>query len=210
MKSIALATCLTLAAATSALADVRITEFMYSGAGGEFVELTNTGAVSVNLAGWSYDDDSRTPGAVDLSAFGIVGPGESVVLAELDEPTFVLEWGLSGVKVIGGNTTNLGRNDEINLFDATSTLIDRLTFGDQNLPGTIRTQNVSGWAYVSGPGPYGDVDASWVLSAVGDVQASSTSLGGDIGNPGRYRVVPEPTTLTLLAGAAITALRRRR
>lgn len=210
MKSFMISVGLLCAAASSASAQVRITEYMYAGAGGEFVEFTNVGGAPVDMTGWSYDDDSRVAGTVSLSAFGIVAPGQSVVLSELDAVAFTNEWSLSGVGLIGSNTTNLGRNDEINLFDATSNLIDRLTFGDQNVAGTIRTQNVSGWNHVSGAGPFGTIDASWRLSAVGDAQASRLSLGGDVGSPGQYRAVPEPTTLGLLTGAAVTALRRRR
>ena len=46
---------------------VRITEWMYKGNFAEFLELTNLGASPVDLAGWSLDDDSDTPGTVDLS-----------------------------------------------------------------------------------------------------------------------------------------------
>ena len=41
------------------------------------------------------------------------------------------------------NTNNLGRDDEINIFNG-ATLVDRLTYGDQTFPGTIRTQGKSG------------------------------------------------------------------
>ena len=49
---------------------MRITEFMYSGASGEFVEFTNVGHVAINMTGWSFDDATRNPGAHDLSGFG--------------------------------------------------------------------------------------------------------------------------------------------
>lgn len=65
-----------------ASAGIRITEYMYSGNAGEFIEFTNLGDVAIDMTGWSYDDDSREPGALDLSAFGLVAPGESVVITE--------------------------------------------------------------------------------------------------------------------------------
>lgn len=167
-------------------ADVRITEFMYDGVNKEFVEFTNVGGIAINLTGWSFDDDSRIAGTISLSAFGIVAPGESVVLAEDAAATFSTNWNLPGsVKIVGGNAAaNLGRNDEINLFDASGQVVDRLTFGDQNIAGTIRTQNKSGWTCRQHLG-VNDIHF-WQLSAVGDQQNSFASAGGDIGSPGTY------------------------
>ncbi len=192
----------------AAFADMRITEWAYSASNGEFIEFTNVGASPISLVGWSYDDDSRLAGVVDLSAFGTVEPGESVILTEAVEADFRLAWGLpSLVKVIGGNTTNLGRNDEINLFDAGSTLVDRLTFGDQTFVGSIRTQNFSG-----NPGTPGVLGTNnvfgWVLSASGDSFGSVFSSFGDVGNPGVY--VPEPSSLALLSISGLALARRRR
>ncbi|HVP11421.1 MAG TPA: lamin tail domain-containing protein, partial [Phycisphaerae bacterium] len=43
---------------------MQITEWMYQGANGEFVEFTNTGSTPVDMTGWSYDDDSAVPGTI--------------------------------------------------------------------------------------------------------------------------------------------------
>ncbi len=170
----------------SAFPNVQITEYMYSGSNDEFIEFTNLGNSPVDMTGWSFDDDSRTPGTVDLSAFGIVQPGESVILAESADAAFRTAWGLSNsVKVIGGLTSNLGREDEINLFDNNSQLVDRLTYGDERFPGTIRTQNISAWTEVENLTP-AEINAEWQFSVVGDGQNSYTSTGGDVGNPGVY------------------------
>jgi len=209
-----------LVGATSAHANIEITEWAYSAAGGEFVELTNLGAMPVDFANWVYDDESRfstvAAGGFSLSGFGVVQPGESVVLTESVAADFRTAWGLgAGVKVIGGYTNNLGRNDEINLFNASGTLVDRLRYGDSSYaPGTIRTQNVSG-----NPGTLADllpttVTPGWVLSAVGDSFGSVMSAGGDVGNPGAFALSPVPETSTLalwLAGlAAVAGVARRR
>ena len=201
--------------AATASAQVRITEWMYSGNDGEFIEFTNVGTSAVDMAGWSFDDDSRTPFTVDLSAFGTIAAGESVILTEVTAEAFRTAWGLdAGVKVIGGFTANLGRADEINLFDPISggTLADRLTFGDQVFSGSIRTQNASGWARPEFLGA--NTVGSWVLATEGDVLGSYASVGGDIGNPGVYfSAVPEPASAGVLLGLvalAGTSLRRRR
>jgi len=100
------------AVASSAAAEMRITEYMYSGGNGEFIEFTNVGNAPVDLAGWSFSDSAEAPGAVDLSAFGTVAAGESVILTETAAADFRTAWSLcDAVKVIGGNTTNLGRDD---------------------------------------------------------------------------------------------------
>ncbi len=215
MKDFKLAACggaLLLATAglvQSATASMQITEWAYSAGNGEYVEFTNTGAAAVDMTGWSYDDDSETPGVFDLSGFGTVAPGESVVITESTAADFRTAWGLSAsVKVLGEYTNNLGRNDEINLFDNLSALVDRLTFGDQNIPGTIRTQNVSGNPDSAAALGANDV-SQWSLSYVGDAFGSWTSTGGDIGNPGSYPV-PEPASMALISLGAAMVLRRKR
>ncbi|WP_257386786.1 DUF3616 domain-containing protein [Tahibacter caeni] len=169
--------------ADAAFAQVRITEFMYSGTNGEFVELTNTGAAAVDLTGWSFDDDSNVPGSFPIGALGTLAPGESAVVTEAAAADFRTAWGLcAAARVIGGNGQNLGRNDVINLYDAAGTRVDTLRFGDQTFPGTIRTQNVAGWVTAAGLGA--DAIAQWTLAAVGDAESSRASTGGDIGSPG--------------------------
>jgi hypothetical protein len=137
---------------------MKITEYMYNGGGaggvGEYVEFTNVGTTPVDMSGWSFDDNSRTAGSQNLSAFGVVQPGESVILTELNAGTFRTNWNLcNGVKIIGGSTNNLGREDEINLYNAAGVLADRLTYGDQTFaPGTIRAQGRSGIVNAAGLG----------------------------------------------------------
>lgn len=171
----------------SASAQMRITEWQYSGAdlSSEFIEFTNVGALPINMTGWSFDDDTRIAGTVSLSAFGTVAAGESVILCEATATSFRDAWNLGpGVKIIGANSTNLGRNDEINLYDNTNALVDRLTFGDQNFPGSVRTNGQSGWPCDQALG-LNDV-LGWRLSQESDVQNSFVSDFFDIGNPGIY------------------------
>jgi len=169
---------------------IQITEYMYQGANGEFVELTNVGTQPIDLTGWSFDDNSRTSGSFSLSAFGVVNPGESVIVTETVAAVFRTAWNLPAtVKIIGGLNQNLGRNDEINIYDNTGALVDRLTYDDQTYSGTVRTQNKSAWTPSTNLDPF-TINTSWVLSAVGDAQNSYTSTGGDIGNPGNYVASP--------------------
>ncbi len=174
---------------TFGLSGVRISEYMYKGGDEEFFELTNTTGSPIDITGWSMDDDSAVAGTFDLSPAGVLAPGESVVVTEADPPAFAAAWGLSGVTILGFNTTaNLGRNDQINIYDLGGQLVDRLSYGDESFPGSVRTNGQSGQTCHDALGindPY-----FWVLSEVGDVWGSVISAGGDIGTPGSYTIVP--------------------
>jgi predicted extracellular nuclease len=199
--------------AGTAQAEMFITEWMYNPGPWEFIEFTNVGPGSVDMTGWSYDDADRTPGAVDLSDFGIVAAGESVVLTEAATAAdFRTEFLLPAtVKVIAGNTNNLGRSDEINLYDNNDLLVDRLTYGDQTFPGTIRTQNPSGVPISHFALGTNDVSL-WKLSALGDEYGSYLSESFMLANPGTYTaIVPEPGAMLLMVvGVAGLGFARRR
>lgn len=168
---------------SSVMAEMQIAEWMYSGDDGEFIRFINDGDSDVNMTGWSYADSKTSAGAVSLSAFGVVAPGESVILTEAVASTFKAAWSLSdSIKVIGGNTVNIGRSDTIKLFNASNNLVDTLVYDDQTGKGP-RTQ------YASCIIPADDYDkttaqSSWALSVVGDENNCRESVSGDIGNPG--------------------------
>jgi hypothetical protein len=201
--------------ATTGSAQMRITEYMYSGSGGEFVEFTNVGVSPIDMTGWGIEDDNfggTGEEVFDLSGFGTVAPGESVIVTQDPALQFRFDWGLdSSVKIVEllGDSVghNLGRNDAINLVDDTNSIIDALDYGDEEFVGSIRTKDASGWVTPAGLGA--DDPYEWVLSTVGDVQNSYLSAAGDIGNPGTH-VIPEPATMALLLAGGAAAIRRRR
>ncbi len=200
---------LVLVLAVNSMATMQITEWMYkstaNGSNAEFIEFTNIGSTAINMAGWSFDDSSRAAGSFSLSGFGTVAPGESVILTEWTVAAFRTEWGLgASVKILGGLDQNLGNGDEINIYNASNALVDRLTYGT-----TPKTEKKS-CTIPSADLALTMASSSWALASVGDIFGSKTSNTGDIANPGYYYAVPEPATLFILGAAAMVLRFKKR
>ena len=175
---------------------MQLTEWLYSGNHGEYVEFTNRGTQAIDLTNWILKDDQLALPGFSLSEFGIVQPGESVIVTENVDANFRTAWNLAGsVKIIdqlgavGVGGSGYGRADQIHLYDSGGVLIDRLFYGDQTFPGSIRTQNISGQAPCSALGQNNVI--AWVLSSVGDIYGSVQSEPTvtnlrDIGSPGTF------------------------
>ena len=175
---------------------MQLTEWMYSANHGEFVEFTNRSAQPIDMSNWTLKDDQLALPGFSLTAFGTVAPGESVLVTENVNSTFRTAWNLANsVKVIGQlgavgvGGAGYGRADQIHLYDSAGVLVDRLFYGDQTFPGSIRTQNISGQAPCSALGQ--NTVLAWVLSSVGDIYGSVQSEPTvtnlrDIGSPGNF------------------------
>jgi len=195
----------------SARAGMVITEWMYAPASaplGEFIEFTNKGPGPVDMSTYNFDDNDPLQGLTSLAAFGMVAANESVILTDDVASTFRTNWGLpASVKIIGGNTNNLGRSDAINLFDG-STLIDNLTYNDQGT-GSVAGPRANGFSAsipLANTTPPSEAASSATRAVAGDVFGSTTNLQGDVGNPS---ITPEPASLGLLACGAVLCVRRR-
>jgi hypothetical protein len=208
-----LSLCIILLLGSKVFSQMRITEWMYEGTNGEFVEFTNVGTSTINLTGWSFDDNSRIPGSQSLSSFSVVQAGESVIFSQNSSSSFRSAWGLcAGVKIVSGIVNNLGRNDEINLYDSNNNLVDRLTYNDRGI-GAVdgpRTNIRSAWVTAAGLGV--NTASLWTLSVSNDSEASYTITGGNIGSPGkstRATVVFNPCstctppTLTIISSSTL-------
>ena len=196
---------LSLLTATDSHAQIRITEWEYNGTGtstaGEFFELMNIGNAPINMAGWSFDDSQ--PRGRKLLALGVwrrAAEGDRR-FHRSNGGRFPRKWNLlpASVKVIGGNTQNLSRADEINIYDNTNALVDRLTYDDQTPVGmpSIRTNGVSGNPITLAALGAND-KFQWKLSVAGDSYGSYTSTEGNLGNPGVFTLIPEPASLLMV------------
>ncbi|MDY7000094.1 MAG: hypothetical protein SW019_26200, partial [Actinomycetota bacterium] len=133
--------------------------------------------------------DSATPGKVSLTDAGVLQPGQSFLVVDVEPADFAADWALVDVVILGPNSdANFGRNDQINLYDADDNLVDRLTYGDEDFPGTIRAKEVSGQACEEIIGQ--DDIYGWVYAEVGDAFGSYEAASGDVGSPGIYIAVP--------------------
>ncbi len=225
MKKIGLLTALlVLAFASRASAAIIISEVTPWGSGdapyaSDWFELTNTGAVAVDIDGWRVDDASPTfASAVALRGITSIPAGKSVVFVEANtaatndaakKTDFILDW-FNGtappgflIGTYGGSGIGLSTGgDALNIYDdATSAIVATaaVTFGSSTGIPTGRTFD----------NKVGATGAISTLSTAG-VNGAFTSGSGDIGSPGV--IVPEPATfgLAALAGLAIAGIRRNR
>lgn len=180
--------------------DVYITEFTYTALFGEFVEVTNTHATdTVDLTDWSFDDNSRIAGTVAFPADDLLA-GKSVIITEVSEAIFVQAWytepskSRNGAIIVANSTANLGRSDEINIYDGSNILVDRLTYNDQATGAAPRSEDVSVVPVGTALGANDYTSAvsdgnGWVISVAGVSAAWKAGVPGatgPAGSPGTY------------------------
>jgi hypothetical protein len=203
--------------ASSASANLRITEVMSSSNGlglptPDWIEVTNYGASAVDLTGWRIDDGSFSF-AVSAALNGIasIGAGESVIFIESAAGAgiagFRTHWGgLSGVQVGYYSGSGLGFSsggDGACLFDSGGAILSQVSFG-------VAT---SGSSFFYGWDAAGVLDPSYtaVVSTVGTIGTQVTVAStGDTASAGTaLSVVPAPSALALLALGGRARRRRR-
>ncbi len=176
-----------LAALSTAAPRVAITEFSYGGliAGtsgdGEYIEVTNVGRTPVDMTGWSYDTAATAPGAISLTAFGILAPGASAIITDVTAAEFRAEWGLAAsVPVVNDGAVTLNKGPKtIRLYDASGSEADSVTYASGFLSG----KGLSAWVDAAHLGARSGT-AGWTVSTAGDHEASWTSATGAVGSPG--------------------------
>jgi hypothetical protein len=209
---------------------VVISEIMYNPAGpdgvtsptpiGEWVEICNTGATTVDVSGWRLDDEDATNWSA-IPAGSELAPGEAAVLCT--NPTeFSQAWGsnIKMFKVLWGNLANTASstNEVLVLLDSNGIEVDRANYETGTGGWPASTNGVS--IYLKDVNTDNDAGANWALSTVGRdgayQPASSVSPydAADIGSPGVVaNLVPlyplrgamVPPSATSLAASAFTS-----
>lgn len=168
------------------LPKLAVTEIMpssnQSNLAGDWFELTNYGSDPIDINGFSWDDNSQTPGTHTFGGSFTIAAGESVIVLDevnADVAAWLANWGqsTSGLRVIAkddlgpiGFSGLSSGGDEVNLYDDNGALIQSV--------GYLGTDVTAGFSI--------QVDTNGVVTgaSVDGVDGAYTSLGGDVGNPG--------------------------
>lgn len=216
---IALGTIASLLLVPASEAALVITEVMSSSAhsggtnNGDWFELTNTGPLSLSIAGWSWDDNSVTPGSANFGSLTSIAAGQSVIFTEEtvgDESTWRTNWGiLPGVTVMNlgsGVFQGLGAGgDQVNIYNASNAFVTGVTFGTATAEFSFEWDTAGVSLGLSAIGQNGAFQAAL------NGQTTGAGPGVDVGSPGVV-AVPEPSAVVALGGGMgmLLALRRRK
>jgi len=186
--------------------DLAITEVMANSndantaVNGDWFEVTNYGSTSVDLAGFSWDDNSWNAGTVIFPSI-TVAPGEAIVVAQIDaanEAAFRSTWNLGPwVQVLvnedftSAQPAFSANGDGVALFDTSATPIE-----------ICRAEYTTALAGFSAEF---DTTCTYLGNASVGVRGAYSSTGGDVGSPGnqsvgleerglRVTLQPNPTT----------------
>ncbi len=169
--------------------DLAITEVMASSNDAntaiseDWFEITNYGSTSVDLAGFSWDDNSYAAGTVVFPSLSIA-PGEAIVVAQINaanEAAFRAAWNLGPwVQVLVNEdfaTAQPGfsaNGDGVALFDTSATAIE-----------ICRAEYT---AALAGFTAEFDTACTYLGNAAVGVRGAYTSTGGDVGSPGNQSI----------------------
>lgn len=186
--------------------DLAITEVMANSndantaVNGDWFEVTNYGSTAVDLAGFSWDDNSWNAGTVVFPSI-TVAPGEAIVVAQIDaanEAAFRSTWNLGPwVQVLVNEDFTTAQpafsanGDGVALFDTSATPIE-----------ICRAEYT---AALAGFSAEFDTACTYLGNASVGVRGAYSSTGGDVGSPGnqsvgleerglRVNLQPNPTT----------------
>ncbi len=169
--------------------DLAITEIMASSndpntlISDDWFEVTNYGSSSVDLGGFSWDDNSWLPGTVVFPSM-VIAPGEAIVVAQIDsvnEAAFRTAWNLGPwVQVLVNENFAIGQpgfsssGDGVALFDTSSTPIE--------ICRAEYTLALAGFSVEF------DTACTYLGNSSVGVRAAYASTGSDVGSPGNQSI----------------------
>jgi hypothetical protein len=181
----------------------------------DWFELTNTGNTTIDLSGWSWDDNSQIAGTSPLSGVSSILPGQSVVFIDNSDGTavdaFINSWfggtAPTGFSIGTFSGPGLGTGgDEVNIYNSLNELQAAVSFG----------ASPAGPDFATFDNAQGINNAAISLLSVDGVNgafiaANSNAGTTQIGSPGAISAVPEPSAMLLIAAcASVGAVIRRK
>ena len=179
--------------------DFVVTEIMYTGLFGEFIEVTNLSGSSItDLDKYSYDDSSAVGGTIKFPSVTLLA-GQAVIITEVSATIFNQAWYTEPTTdpvitnapvIIANSDQNLGRADTVNIFYNSGTvgspsyaIRDSVSYDDQNSNGP-RSEDVSAVPYFDWdptlPNFINGGVADWVLSTNAKVTGDwKAGVGGN-------------------------------
>jgi len=147
----------------------------------DWFEIKNYGSTSVDLSGFSWDDNSFNPGVSVFMSNTVIQPGESMVVwggLTTHEGHFMGNWGLSSSiqvicsdELVNSSFPSLSSSsDAVVLFDTSSTPIE--------ICRAEYTSTTAGYSVEF------DTNCVYLGNASAGVRGAYSSAGGDIGSPG--------------------------
>ncbi len=189
--------------------DLLISEVNSNAEGGDFFEIYNYGASTIDLGGWKMNDEKGTfSDATSLPLNLTLDAGQTLVVASVGADKlgeFKTAWGLSdATRVISIDGPGLGKEDAVILFDANGSVATAFNYDAANViasDGTVVTQSLATSAFFDGQhagAAYGSTatasavwdglstsDPHYVGAVVGQLDAYAQNANpGSIGSPG--------------------------
>lgn len=127
--------------------DIVITEVMYDAVQNvndnnhEWVEVTNTGASSIAMNGWTLDDSNTNNSGVGTFGNVTLAPGDIAIFYNdnITEAAFIALYnpapGTILIPVANWQPLNNGGGDDVQIFDQNTDVVDTVTYPDDATPG---------------------------------------------------------------------------
>ncbi len=143
--------------------DIVVTEIMYDPVNTlpndnnyEWVEVTNTGASAITMAGWTLDDSNTGNGGVGTIPTTTLNPGDIAIFYNdnITAAQFIAAFnpapGTILIPVAGWQPLNNSGGDTVNIIDNTGAVVDTVVYADDATPG--QSLNYTPGGVYEGPG----------------------------------------------------------